>query len=138
MKRLFVVDWALVAAFPLTAVTGLMLHAAGHGASHDVWHNTAVAHVVAGLLFLVFGAGHVWMHRVWHRHLGRALRRGRLTLLLTVVSAFVTVSGVALLGISGGGSGVGLWHYGAGLLLCLCSVAHVLGRLSPLRKSLGR
>lgn len=138
MKRLFVVDWALLAAFLFTAVTGVTLHAAGHGPGRGAWHNIAAAHIVAGLLFLVIGAWHVWMHRGWFRRLGRALRRGRLTLLLTAAFAMAALSGVVSLCVGGCGSGVGLWHYGAGLLLCLCSVAHVLGRLSPLRKSVGR
>lgn len=43
MKKVFVIDWVLVPLFAASVFTGFGLHIAGHGDSHDVWHNWAVA-----------------------------------------------------------------------------------------------
>lgn len=39
----------LLLPFVASAVTGIGLHVAGHGAGHEVWHNWAVAHVLSSL-----------------------------------------------------------------------------------------
>ena len=46
MKRIFVIDWILIVVFIVSAISGVGLHIAGHGNSHEVWHNWAVFHVL--------------------------------------------------------------------------------------------
>ena len=48
--------------FVVSAVTGIGLHIAGHGTSHEVWHNWAVIHVVASVLWLVSARSHIGRH----------------------------------------------------------------------------
>lgn len=47
MKKVFVIDWILIVVFIVSAISGIGLHIAGHGNSHEVWHNWAVVHVVS-------------------------------------------------------------------------------------------
>lgn len=42
MKRIFVIDWILIVVFIMSAISGFGLHVAGHGGTHEVWHNWAV------------------------------------------------------------------------------------------------
>ena len=39
MKRIFVIDWILIVVFIMSAISGFGLHVAGHGGTHEVWHN---------------------------------------------------------------------------------------------------
>lgn len=39
MKRVFLIDWILIVVFIVSAISGIGLHIAGHGNSHEVWHN---------------------------------------------------------------------------------------------------
>lgn len=71
MKKVFVIDWVLVPLFAVSGFTGFGLHIAGHGDSHVLWHNWAVAHIVSSLLFTVFVLWHVRMHWNWYNGLLR-------------------------------------------------------------------
>ena len=62
MKKIFVIDWILLAVAAFSAYSGIELHVAGHGDVHEIWHNWAVVHVITSLLFLIFGIVHVKMH----------------------------------------------------------------------------
>ena len=42
MKKVFVIDWILIVVFIVSAISGIGLHIAGHGNSHEVWHNWGV------------------------------------------------------------------------------------------------
>lgn len=53
MKKIFVIDWTLIPVFVLSAFSGIQLHVAGHGTSHEVWHHWAVFHIIASILFLM-------------------------------------------------------------------------------------
>ena len=55
MKKIFVIDWALLSVFAITAITGFELHLSGHFSSHEVWHNWAVCHTLASLAFIILG-----------------------------------------------------------------------------------
>ena len=57
----------LLLTFVAAAVTGIGLHIAGHGVSHEMWHNWAVAHVLSSLGWLISGAIHIKRHRTWYR-----------------------------------------------------------------------
>lgn len=54
-KIIFLTDMALIPVFALTAYTGIELHVAGHGTDHQVWHDMAVFHSIAGFSFLILG-----------------------------------------------------------------------------------
>ena len=140
MKRIFVIDWAMIASFVPSVWSGIGLHVAGHGTNPEAWHAWALFHVLSSLLFLVAAICHVATHRGWY---GAIVRRGmgrksRVTALLSVVFAFVAVTGIVLLGVDGAGSTVGMWHYRTGLAAGALSVGHLLKRIPALRKSFGR
>ena len=128
MKKVFVIDLVLVPLFAVSGFTGFGLHIAGHGDSHALWHNWAVAHVVSSLLFTVFVLWHVRMHWNWYKGLfrtgpGRRLespgrersgpgitgrtrsRRSRVTVAVSVLFAAVALTGYVLLAVSRAGSG---------------------------------
>ena len=65
MKRIFMIDWALTLLFALTAYTGIKLHIAEHGNIHEIWHDWAVFHVIASILFLVVTIFHITTHWNW-------------------------------------------------------------------------
>lgn len=67
MKKIFVIDWILVFVFVLSAFSGIGLHIAGHGNSHEVWHNWAVFHVLTSFLFFVAAIFHITTHWGWYK-----------------------------------------------------------------------
>lgn len=140
MKKIFAIDWIMIATFVPTVCSGIGLHAAGHGAGHEVWHDWAAAHTLAGGLFLAAAIFHIGTHRGWYKGIVRAGMggRSRATALLSGVFAFAVVTGIVLLGIEGAGSAVGSWHYRAGIAASLLSVGHLLKRIPILRRSLKR
>lgn len=138
MKRIFVVDWALVPAFILSAFSGIQLHVAGHGRCHEEWHNWAVFHVVASFVLLVLVYLHIKMHWSWYKgifHQGLG-KKSRVTFFLSILFLFVTLSGIMLLMVESGNSCMGMWHYRIGLLMIVFVVFHVVNRWSVLKKSL--
>lgn len=139
MKRVFVIDWTLIPSFVLTVVSGIGLHIAGHGAEHEVWHNWAVAHVVASLFFTVAAVWHIATHRGWYKSFVRSGigNKSRITIVLTILFSAVVGTGIALLGwIDGANSETGLWHYATGLALTVVAIGHIVKRISALKKSI--
>ncbi len=124
-------------AFVATAVTGVGLHIAGHGADHQVWHGWAVAHVIAALLWLISGAQHIIRHRTWYKAVATRGpgRRSVTTLVLSLVFVAEVITGIVLFVCAdGANSGIGLWHYWLGLLLTVLSVIHIASRCLVLKK----
>lgn len=118
-------------AFAASAVTGIGLHLAGHGSSHEAWHNWAAGHILASLLWLIAVIRHLRRHRGWYKTLiTKGLgRKSRTTLALTAVFAAVAATGTVLLvWVDGTESSVGQWHYRLGLLLTALSLVHAAGR----------
>jgi len=143
MNRIFIIDWLLLISALLIGGSGVFLHLAGHGDSHAVWHNWAVAHIVASVLFLVFGIWHIKQHWAWYRSLWKDMRskkmstaKSPLTVLLSVLFIILSTTGILLLWISGSNSHEGLWHYVIGLLAIVVSAIHIIKRFPLLRKSL--
>ena len=117
--------------FVVSAVTGIGLHIAGHGTSHEVWHNWAVIHVVASVLWLVSAGFHIGRHRIGTRHSSQkgSAKKSRITFTLSVIFPIVAVTGILLLAfVDGANSDVGLWHYKLGILLIGLSLLHVFRR----------
>lgn len=118
-------------AFIASAVNGIGLHMAGHGYSHEEWHNWAVTHVVVSLVWLFAVVFHIKHHAGWYKSIiTRGIgKKSRMTLLLSAAFLFVTITGIVLLvGVDGANSAMGLWHYRIGLLLTVVSIIHVASR----------
>ena len=139
MKTSFTRYGLLLLTFVASAVTGIGLHIAGHGADHEVWHNWAVAHVLSSLCLLISRAIHIKRHRAWYRAIASKGigHKSRTTILLSALFLFVTVTGLILIiGIDGANSALGRWHYISGLILILLSLIHIVSRKRTLQKNL--
>lgn len=138
MKKIFIIDWGLIPVFVLSAYSGTELHIAGHRNSHEIWHNWAVFHVLVSILFLIVVILHIVTHWNWYKATIRngIGRKSKVTAILSTLFLFVALTGFALLGIEGAGSTVGEWHFGAGIIVTILSVGHILKRFPLLRKSL--
>lgn len=131
MKTSFATGRLLPLAFVASAVSGVGLHIAGHGADHEVWHNWAVAHVLSSFLWLISVAYHTKRHGRWYKAIASngIGRKSRMTLALSVVFLIVVVTGIVLLAcVDGANSAIGLWHYKIGLLLITLSLIHIAKR----------
>lgn len=138
MKRIFVIDWILIVVFIVSAISGFGLHVAGHGSSHEIWHNWAVFHVLGSILFLIVVIFHVATHLEWYKGI---IKKGigsksKVTAVLSVIFLLLSVTGLALLGINGANSLLGLWHYKIGVITIVIALGHVIKRLPVFRKSL--
>lgn len=138
MKRVFVIDWILIVVFIASVCSGFGLHIAGHGDSHEVWHNWAVFHILGSMLFLVTIVFHLETHWGWYKGFIKygIGRQSKVTVVLSIVFLLLAVTGFALLGIKGANSPVGLWHYKLGIIMTIIAVGHIVKRLSAFRKSL--
>lgn len=138
MKRIFVIDWILIVVFIVSAISGFGLHVAGHGSSHEIWHNWAVFHVWGSILFLIAVIFHVAMHLEWYKGIikKRIGSKSKVTAVLSVIFLLLSVTGLALLGINGTNSLLGLWHYKIGVITIVIALGHVIKRLPVFRKSL--
>lgn len=130
MKKVFAVDVALVPAFVSSAATGIGMHIAGHISCHEVWHTWAVCHVVTSVVFLGLTVAHIVLHKAWYRSLFcRGLgHKSPVTIVLLAVFLLLVGTGVALLFVEGANSGIGLSHWGIGLLTTALSVGHISKR----------
>ncbi len=128
----------MIPAFVAMAYTGIVLHVAADAGSHEVWHNRAVAHVIAALAFIVVMILHVRTHWVWYRGwLKSGLdKRSRVTALLSVMYAIVTLTGIILLPVEGAGTGLGTLHFVSGIIAMILSIGHIIKRIPALRRSL--
>lgn len=138
MKRIFVIDWILIVVFIVFAISGIGLHIAGHGNSHEVWHNWAVFHALGSVLFLVAIIFHVRTHGGWYKGIIKngIGRKSKVTAVFSIVFLLLSVTGIVLLGVNGANSPLGLWHYKIGIVMTVIAVGHIIKRLSALRKSL--
>ena len=113
------------------------LHIAGHGNSHELWHNWAVVHVLGSILFLVAIIFHVTTHWGWYKGIIKngIGRKSKVTAVLSIVFLLLSVTGIVLLGVNGTNSPLGLWHYKIGIAMTAIAIVHTIKRLSILRKS---
>lgn len=137
MKRNFIIDWFLILVFILSAFSGICLHFAGHMGNHHLWHNWAVFHVIASLLFLVAAIFHIKAHWGWYKGIKKGFgNRSKTTATLSVIFLLAAVTGTILFGVNGANSGIGLFHYKIGIATIIISALHILKRVRLLRKSL--
>lgn len=138
MKRIFIIDWVLIGVFILSACSGFGLHIAGHGNSHETWHNWAVFHIIGSTLFFATILLHLVTHKGWYKGILKngIGRKSKVTVVLSIIFLFLSATGFALLGMSGADSSLGLWHYKTGIITTLMVIGHTIKRLPVLRKSL--
>lgn len=118
-------------AFVSSAITGICLHIAGHGSSHEVWHSWAVAHIVATLIWVISVCFHVWRNRHWYKTFVSKgfIKKHFVNLVLLSLFVIATFTGIILLVyVEGANSSTGLWHYKLGILLLLFSLVHSIFR----------
>ena len=138
-NTLFLVDLFALISFIPTALTGFMLHRAGHQPNHEIWHNWAVAHIFSSLLFTILIATHIYEHWGWYKSLLSIgiKNKSRVTITLTILVIIVIITGnVVLFQHQGANSHIGLWHYILGIILTIISVGHFLKRVKILFKGL--
>lgn len=130
------IDFALIPIFLLLIISGIGIHVTDEFARHDVWHNWAVTHVIAGTLFLLLGIFHVKGHWPWFKSLFKYFKKkSKPNIILTLLFLFETVSGIILLAfIDGGDTEIGLWHWWAGLIMTGFGIGHILKRIKMLKK----
>ncbi len=136
-KIIFLTDMALIPVFALTAYTGIELHVAGHGTDHQVWHDMAVFHSIAGFSFLILAAIHVKYHWAWYKALkSKGLKnKSKIVAALSALFIIVAASGILLaFFIDGANTHVGLWHYKAGLVTGVLASLHIFKRWALLHK----
>ncbi|MGN0236109.1 MAG: DUF4405 domain-containing protein [Paludibacteraceae bacterium] len=138
MKKIFVIDRVLIPVFALSAFSGIQLHVAGHGASHEAWHNWAVFHIVVSVLFLIAVILHVKTHRGWYKSLVKngLGNKSKAVVAVTLFFAVLAATGLVLLGVKGAHSGIGLWHYRMGLVASVLFAEHIIHRMPVLRKTI--
>ena len=138
MKKIFVIDWLLLLAGILCAVTGIGMHLSGHGNVHEIWHNWAVVHVLSSLFMLITGILHIQTHWNWYKGLfkGQTKNKSRVTMILSVVFTILVVTGLTLLFVEGANSEIGIWHWALGLAVTTLSAGHIIRRFQFLKKSL--
>ncbi|WP_418671074.1 4Fe-4S binding protein [Alistipes ihumii] len=127
----FRIERLLPMAFLASAITGIGLHIAGHGTSHEVWHNWGAAHTLASFLWLLSTAIHVKRHRLWYKTLvSKGITKHRwVTILLSVLFPIVAITGIWLIAcVKGAHTPIGLLHYKLGILLLASSLIHALHR----------
>lgn len=131
MKRPLTIERLMPLAFVASAVSGFGLHIAGHGTSHEVWHNWAVVHILSSLLWLISVAYHTKRHGRWYKAIASKGigKKSRMTLALSIVFLTVVVTGIVLIAcVDGANSAIGLWHYWLGILLAVLSLIHIARR----------
>lgn len=134
-NRLLYTDLSLIPLFVAISFTGVVLHVAPF-TTHDEWHNWAVAHIVAGALFLIAGIIHIKQHWLWYKALVKGFRnKSHITIALSFLFLFEVVTGILLLTVvEGGGSNIGYWHYIIGLAMLIVGLWHILQRLKILTR----
>lgn len=127
----FQMERLLPLAFIATVVTGIGLHATGHGNDYDLWRNWSAAHIASCILWSISAAFHLTRHPGWYKNLfSRGFVKKRLpTISLSVLFLVTLITGCMLLSIHGQTSGIGLWHYKAGILLIIATLFHARHRM---------
>ncbi len=134
------IDLALIPTFLLLIISGIGIHVTDEFTHHSIWHNWAVTHVIAALLFLILGIFHIKGHWAWFKSLKKTLKRkSKPNMILTLLFLFETVTGIILLAfIDGGDTHIGSWHWVVGLIMIVFGIGHILKRLKTLKLGLSK
>ena len=137
MKKVFKIDCGLYPLGIFTVLTGVSLHIAGHGVSHNIWEIWAVLHSLVAVAFTVLLANHILTHRAWFKNMRRSTfwHKRIVTTTLSVLLVLTALSGVVLLAVWGTNTHLGLLHYKIGLGFALLMVVHGAKRVAILRNA---
>ena len=140
MKKIFVIDWCLLLAFVLTALSGIKLHWVRHASWHGGCRPWADFHMWVGLTFAVLMVMHIHTHWSWYKGwISKGLgKKSRITALLSILSVVECTTGMVMLFADCPRRGIGLWHWGIGIVLTIICLWHIVKRFPILRKSIGR
>lgn len=125
--------------FPLTVISGLMLHAATHNPSVINYKPWLAAHIVAAIFFLIFAIKHIYQHWGWFKTFFTSFgKHSKITTITIFFFILVSATGVILMiEKSGEGSHLSLVHYQLGVLFSIFATWHCLKRLKRFRKLKG-
>lgn len=132
-KKLFIIDIALAFVSPLTFISGIMLHAAGHGIVNEkLW---LIIHLTVGLVFLACSIIHVFHHLKWYKTLAKGTgQHNKITICLSVLYVFVTLTGLFLITQKERNlSHLGIFHYQMSILFTLLGAWHFIKRFHVLK-----
>lgn len=137
MKKIFKIDCGLYPLGLFTILSGIGLHTAGHGDNHQIWEIWAVVHSIIAVSFSVLLAYHVHTHLTWFKALRRniILKKQPTTSMLSVACLVTMFSGIALLGIWGANTHIGLLHYKIGIGFTLLILIHGAKRVRIIKKA---
>ena len=137
MKKIFKIDCGLYPLGLFTILSGIGLHTAGHGDNHQIWEIWAVVHSIIAVSFSVLLAYHVHTHRTWFKALRRniILKKQPTTSMLSVACLVTMFSGIALLGIWGANTHIGLLHYKIGIGFTLLMLIRGAKRVRIIKKA---
>lgn len=115
--------------FILSALTGIGLHIAGHGNSHEIWHFWAITHVITCLLWFIYISLHIKKHWNWYQmRCSKGIKKSHwLSIILSLFFLCTVATGILLLAfVEGANSAIGLWHYASGMVLTICTLFHIV------------
>lgn len=138
MKNKFIVDWALLPSFILSAFSGLKLHTLGYGMGHGACLFWGTFHIGASLVLLLLVIIHVKMHQNWYKHLfQKGLENKSLTTaVLSLIFLLLASTGLILLGGKCRRSTIGIWHFYLGIAMIILAVMHIFKRWARLTSAL--
>lgn len=134
-------DVALMVTLPLTFVSGLLLHAAGHNPDIVTYKPWLLMHIFVGILLIVFSIRHIIQHWTWFKSLFYKFKKhSKITILTALSFILVSITGTLLV------FGKGYWNFShlspfhgqAGLLFTIFAVWHCLRRINIFKKLNGR
>ena len=135
MKKIFKIDCGLYPLGLFTILSGIGLHTAGHGDNHQIWEIWAVVHSIIAVSFSVLLAYHVHTHRTWFKALRRntIFKKQPMTTMLSVACLVTMLSGIALIGIWGVNTHIGLLHYKIGIGFTFLMLIHGTKRIRVIK-----
>ena len=143
MKRIFVVDWVLLASFVTIAISGIVMHILHDHYGHCFCNRSPIMnlwdtmHIVAAVVFTLATLLHVWQHLAWYKQIFKSGigSRSKVSLLLTLVVVVMIVTG-GVLWFGPCNNHLGLWHMWIGIAMAVAVAYHVIKRWKVLVKSL--
>ena len=134
MKNKFIVDWALLSSFILSAFSGIKLHTLGHSMGHGTGHLWHSFHLWTSIMLLVLMIIHIKIHWSWYKHWFRKGlgSKSRTTALLSITFLLLALTGIILLGGVCRRSIIGIWHFYLGIAMIILAVMHIFKRWARL------
>lgn len=132
-------DAWLIMIFPLTLISGIMLHAARHHSELYVFGPLLYVHILSGFLLIVFSIRHIIQHWPWFKSLfSKFSKHSKVTMLTAIFFVLVSITGLGCI-IANGTCGIYLSHAHSmsAVLFTVFAVWHFLKRIK-IFKSLHR